>query len=273
MIGNKLKKIKYISYALCNQRQELEKMGDSPGAEYIKKAFLHVKKGKFQKNNKQKLAALEAYIEELNSNQTEISYEFFGLNEKRKVYEIAQNAGSPKKWCSFFYFLTKFSGAKNILEIGTNLGISGQYFLSALPSGESYFTSLEGLPDLCKLASERFGKLENDSDFEVIQGMYDATLPKIAATEQKFDIVFFDGNHHYQPTIDYFNLLKGNYSRDAILVFDDINWSSGMKKAWKYLQNESGVYCSIEFYKLGILLYNPEKKALPKRDVKLFLTL
>lgn len=272
MIENKLKKIKFISYALWNQRQELEKMDKSPGAEYIKKAFLHVKKGEFQEKNKKKLEELEAYTEELNSNQTEISYGFFGLDEKRKVYEIAQTAGSPKKWCSFFYFLTKFSGAKNILEIGTNLGISGQYFLSALPSGESHFTTLEGAPGLCKLASERFGKLEGDSGFEVIQGMYDTTLPKIAATNKKFDIVFFDGNHKYQPTIDYFNLLKSNYSRNAILVFDDINWSSGMKKAWKYLQNDPGTYCSIEFYKLGIILYDTEKKDFPKKDVKLFLT-
>lgn len=272
MIEKRLKKYKHVSKAVLNQSQELENLGNSPAAESVKKAFLHVKRKKFAGKDKIKLAELDWYAKELRTNQTEISYEFFGLDEKRKVSEIAQNAGSPKKWCAFFYFLTKFSEAENILEIGTNLGISGQYFLSALPSGKSNFTTLEGAPGLCKLASKRFGELEDDSDFDVVQGMYDSTLPKIVDTEQKFDIVFFDGNHKYQPTIDYFELLKGSYSKQAILVFDDIHWNTGMEKAWEYLKNEPGAYCSVEFFKLGIILFDPEKKDLPKKESKLFLT-
>ena len=37
-----------------------------------------------------------------------------------------------KKWTSFFYELSKTKNVNNILEIGTNLGVSGQYFLKGL---------------------------------------------------------------------------------------------------------------------------------------------
>ena len=48
------------------------------------------------------------------------------------VAEVAGRAASPEIWTKFFYRLSQASSIKNILEIGTNLGISGQYFVKAL---------------------------------------------------------------------------------------------------------------------------------------------
>lgn len=161
------------------------------------------------------------------------------------------------------------------MEIGTNLGISGQYFIAGLNnnSTKTSFISLEGLPGLCEIASNRFLKIASKTtETKVIQGLYDKTLSEVMNSNTQFDIVFFDGNHQYNATIEYFEKLKNNYSEDVILIFDDINWSEGMAKAWEYLKEQSGVYCIIDFFKTGIILYNPNKKVKPT-NCKLFLTL
>lgn len=273
MIKKKIKKYTHIAKAMLGQEEELKKLNSNTSSEFVKKAFQYTKKGIYSTAEQNIFRELELYKKELATNKTQISYEIFNTDEKKSVSEIAPRAGSPGKWCEFFYFLSKFSNAKNILEIGTNLGVSGQYFLSAIRDEPSKFISLEGVPGLCSIASERFDELAGkQTEFEVVQGLYDETLPKIAASGQTFDLVFFDGNHKYEPTLHYFDLLKDNFSRHAILIFDDIYWDEQMEKAWRQLKEIPGVYCTIDFFKLGIVLYDKKKQGLPRTDCKLFLT-
>lgn len=127
---------------------------------------------------------------------------------------------------------------------------------------------------LCEIAGNRFSELAaNEKDFEVLPGFYDETLPLLVRSQRKFDIVFIDGNHRYEPTVKYFDLLKNSLSDRAILIFDDINWSDGMVKAWKVLKRDPDICCAIDMIKQGILVYQKGPLSSNKVNARLMLTI
>jgi hypothetical protein len=51
-------------------------------------------------------------------------------------------------------------------------------------------------------------------------------------------------------------------SDGAVIVFDDISWSTGMKKAWTEIEEDERVAASIDLGAIGIALV---KKTLPTK--------
>ncbi|MCB0592945.1 MAG: class I SAM-dependent methyltransferase [Lewinellaceae bacterium] len=254
----KIKKYAHVFNSVVNQASELKKLeGFSPYSKIVSEAFLKVKKGEYTQEETAIFRKLDEYRARLLASDEIVTYEIFGSDLQRTVAEIARIGASPQVWCKLYYFLTTLSGAKNVLEIGTNLGVSGQYFIEGLKDGDgSKFITLEGVPKLCEIASERFSSLaKRDGQFEVIQGLYDDTLHSVLDSGIEFDLVFIDGNHKYEPTVKYFNLLKNNYRDHAIILFDDIYISEEMERAWKEVKKDPGVVCSIDLFKLGIVVY------------------
>jgi hypothetical protein len=73
-------------------------------------------------------------------------------------------------------------------------------------------------------------------------------------------LVFFDGNHQYQPTLDYFQAALGVIDDADILIFDDIHWSKDMEKAWSEIRNNEKVSCTIDLFFIGIVFFRKEFK-------------
>ena len=74
-------------------------------------------------------------------------------------------------------FLSKLTQPNNILEIGTNLGVSGQYFLKGLDEKtKSIFITIDGVKKLCEMATDRFNHISDKRRFKVINGLYDEKL-------------------------------------------------------------------------------------------------
>ena len=201
-----------------------------------------------------------------------VSFEEIGSSQSLTVAEVSHRAASPEVWTSFFYELSQDKQISNVLEIGTNLGVSGQYFLKALEGKKNArFTTIEGVKKLCEIAIERFKSISKPKQFEVRHGLYDQKLLEIVETKKKYDLVFIDGNHQYDATLKYFRMLKNNLAKNAIVIFDDIYWSYGMKRAWKRIVQQEGIALSIDFFKLGIIVFNPNKSAKSVEQFQLFL--
>ena len=49
-------------------------------------------------------------------------------------------------------------------------------------------------------------------------------------------LIYIDGNHIFDSTIRYFNLLGKASGYRCIMVLDDINWSGEMARAWKIIR-------------------------------------
>ena len=90
--------------------------------------------------------------------------------------------------------------------------------------------------------------------FKIISGLYDTTFPRLIHEESDFDLLFIDGNHQREPTIDYFNHLKNNIVKKAVFIFDDIHYSTEMTEAWNIIKNDLSVNYSVDLYKLGIII-------------------
>jgi len=70
-------------------------------------------------------------------------------------------------------------------------------------------------------------------------------------------MIFVDGNHTYKATVRYFNAFKGIHCNSIIMIFDDINWSNDMLRAWKKIRNSSNTGIIIDLYRMGIIFKFP----------------
>ena len=191
------------------------------------------------------------------NNHTLISYEVLGQNKSMQVSEICRQATSKSIWAQFLYLITKKNQSPYFLEVGTNLGVSGSYILEALKSkSESNFITLEGLPQLCQISNDQFFKISSSQKYTIVEGLYEKTFPELFRKNINFNILFIDGNHRKDATLEYFNNLKSHLKLPAVFIFDDINWSDEMKQAWKMIKSDSDVSYSIDMFKLGIIIIN-----------------
>ena len=65
----------------------------------------------------------------------------------------------------------------------------------------------------------------------------------------------------------YYEILKKMKSDFTILIFHDIYWSTGMKKAWNKIITDPDINLSLDLYKMGIVFFN--KDILEKQHVRL----
>lgn len=258
----KLSKHALILKRRLNQGNELNKLYKIEN-KVLRQFLTAFKSTKTKTNSTEDIEAFsncEHYRTKLLTDKTQISYEVFSSDRTASVQDICSKAASSKKWCQFLYHLVKSHDNANILEIGTNLGISGSYFLEALKNKNGMLTTLEGLPQLCEIASNQFSNIVPNSKFEVIQGLYDSTFPKVVENGRIYNLIFIDGNHQKYPTIEYFEKMKSKIGKTAIFVFDDINWSDGMKEAWKVIKADKDVNFSVDMYEQGIVIIDKDER-------------
>ena len=254
---NKVQKHFKILQRRLNNKSQIKKISSlgNETLDAIVKSISMVVNNDFTNEDEQKFRRQREYGDRLSNDTSMISYAIFGNNNEKTVSEVYSKAASPQVWCKLFYSLIKNLRIKYCLEIGTNLGVSGGYILEAMDYGEEYkFITLEGVPKMCEISSNHFSEIVENSNFEVIQGLYENTFQKVIDNDYNYDLIFIDGNHQKDPTIHYFNELKSKLADKAVIIFDDINWSNGMKEAWQIISEDPIVNYSIDFYKLGIVV-------------------
>ncbi len=262
MIEKKINKHLSIARIRLNQKKELEKISQYKNSTLHKvvTALNTVKNGDFEDEDRRAFQNCEKYRTKLLQDETLISYEIFGSDKTAMVKDICKNAASSKKWCEFLYFLSKKTEPSLLLEIGTNLGISGCYVLESLQNNaKAQFITMEGLSQLCEMSAKQFATIAPPSKYDIREGLFDSTFPQLLKEEVLFDLLFIDGNHKKEPTIAYFKALKEKINSPAIFVFDDINWSREMKEAWRLIRNDSDVNFAIDLYKQGIAIIDKKE--------------
>ena len=184
-------------------------------------------------------------------------------NQKQKqVKALAKNALKPKKLAQLLYRLAKEFQPKNIIELGTCLGITTAYFGKAVADAKIY--TLEGCPQTAGVAKENLNQLELNN-IEVVVGNFDDTLPKVIESLEQLDFVFVDGNHRKQATLSYFEWCLPKVHDHSVIIFDDIYWSAGMKEAWEQIKAHPQVSVTIDLFWIGLVFF---KKGQAKEDFR-----
>ncbi len=201
------------------------------------------------------------YRRQLLENNAIISVEDFGAgskkikSNKRKISNVAKNAGISKNRAYLLGRLVTYFDCNTVLEIGTSLGIATASIHLANPNAS--IITLEGCENTATIARNSF-ELFKFENIKIKTGDFNTTLPEVIRHE-KFDFIYFDGNHQKQPTIDYFELCLKHIHNDSIFIFDDIYWSKGMQKAWSHIKNHAEVTISIDTFYWGIVCFRKEQ--------------
>ncbi|HCX99672.1 MAG TPA: SAM-dependent methyltransferase [Bacteroidales bacterium] len=175
------------------------------------------------------------------------------------IGRLIRSSSVSSKHGVFLYRLAKWLDAKQILELGTSVGISTMYLSGAQPHAK--IVSLEGDRERALLAKHSFDFMECNN-IEVIEGDFDITLSSGLSRLPVLDMVFFDGNHSAEPTLRYFKQCLEHIHNNTAFVFDDIRWSNEMFRTWQVIANHSSVSVSIDLFSLGVVLF---RKDIPKQ--------
>ena len=176
---------------------------------------------------------------------------------ERTVQSIARSSLKSKKFGQLLFRIVNYYQPNMIVELGTSLGITTSYLASA--KNDAKVISMEGSSAVAFVARENFSKLHL-INIELIEGNFDDTLSTVVSSLSSIDFAFIDGNHRYQPTIDYFSQILSQSNNDSIVILDDIHWSKEMEDAWKFVQEQEAVTLTIDLFFIGIVLLKKEFK-------------
>jgi predicted O-methyltransferase YrrM len=190
------------------------------------------------------------------ANQYDMGLPFKAIESKPvPLGEVARRACKRPVWCRLLYTLVEQLQPHCVLELGSCVGISTSYLASALPNGSKLY-SLEGSSDFHRIARLHLEELRLDARCELITGLFQDTLPTLLDGRSRFDLIFVDGHHDGKATVEYFDQLKPYCSATATFVFDDIDWSDGMREAWKHIKVDPLVAAAADFREIGLVCLN-----------------
>lgn len=175
---------------------------------------------------------------------------------KRTISFIAKTSAAPKKYSQLLFRIIEYYKCKNILELGTSLGVTTLY-LSASNHHKNVFT-IEGSKVIADEARKNFNQL-NRTNINLILGTFEEKLLPTLTEIKQVDILYLDGNHRLKPTLEYFNTCLPFLHENSIVVIDDIYWSSEMKQAWTEIKLHSSVTLSIDLFRMGILFFRKDR--------------
>ncbi len=195
-------------------------------------------------------------------NETTLTISDFGAGSKkikkntRTISKITKHGISQKKQSEFLYRLLNKFNPKTVIELGTSVGLTTMYLAKAIPQSTIY--TIEGCPNLAAFSKQLF-KTTNIPNITSINGNFNTELPKLLNQLNTIDVLYIDGNHAYEPTLLYFNLALQKKHANSIFIFDDINWSNDMQKAWQQIKLNNEVTLSLDFYHFGIVFFRTEQ--------------
>ena len=215
----------------------------------------------YDKTEFQEYKQLGTFRNELLKSKDSIEVEDFGAGSTvfksnlRKVADLAKVAGASKSESELLFRIIKYFNPKSILELGTSLAVSTNTINEA--STNAKITTIEGSKSIFEWNKKNTARL-NLENTEFVNALFDDYLVTLK-TENQFDFIYIDGNHTYEATIKYFEILKKHTHKDSVIIFDDIHWSEGMDKAWKEIVDDKDVTLSIDTFHFGMVFFRTEQ--------------
>ncbi len=204
---------------------------------------------------------IETLRKKLCRSEKEIEITDFGAgskinrSKKRKIKDIAKNSSKNSKFGKLLYKIVDFYKPKNIIELGTSLGVSALYLAKA--SDKAQVFTFEGCPKTAQVAFNNF-KEQDAKNISIVTGNFDSTLTKKLNQIGYIDLAFIDGNHTEKATIKYFKQCLDYSHNNTIFIFDDIHWSKGMEKAWEYIKNHEKTTLTVNLFFVGLVFIKSE---------------
>lgn len=221
----------------------------------------------YDKTNYPEYSILKNYRNSLLHNKNTIEVTDFGAGSRvfksntRAINQIAKNAGISPKRAELLFRMVRYFKPDSVLEIGTSLGLATSAL--ALGNENARITTLEGCPNTMAIAKNQL-QLQNLNNVEFHNTEFSSFLKNCISVDwtkdQSYSLIYFDGNHSKQATLDYFELLLPTITNDSVWIFDDIHWSTGMEEAWEIIKSHPKVKVTIDTFQWGIVFFRSEQE-------------
>ena len=197
----------------------------------------------------------------LKNDDSIINFEEFGagskhLKKKRSVKQIVAINSTKNKYGDLLYRLMKAYKPMNVLEFGTSIGCGTLQLHWGNP--EAQLISIEACKETYEFAKKTMAQHQISNQIQLINSTFNDFLEEKILV--KFDLVFIDGHHDGKCLIDYVKKLEEHTHNDTIFILDDIRWSMDMLNAWNTLANDDQYHLSIDFFKMGVLIRQSNKR-------------
>jgi len=199
--------------------------------------------------------ALSAYfdiMDELLANKEKIQVVDKGagstkMGTVRRISKIAKYAVLNEFDAAFLSSLMYFLTPKNVLELGTSLGVSTLCMGLSAPTSEIH--SVDACPQTHSVAANTLQTFAVDN----VELHTMCFTDFLKSNKKNWDFVLLDGDHRYHQTLELLDLIKPQLTPDAVILMDDIHWSPGMTKAWREII-KSNKFLSIDLFYYGLLI-------------------
>lgn len=199
--------------------------------------------------------------ERLKSDRTKVSIVELGAGSlvsdqpERSIQNIVTHTAVPPYAGRQLFRITKHFEPKNMLELGTSLGISTIY--QAFGSLNGQMITIEGNPHLQPWSEQAF-TLCGLKNINQQTGPFEAQLPLALKKLKQLDYVLMDGDHRKENSWNYFETCLKYAHNDSVFVIADIHWSDEMEACWKWLKDHRKVSLSVDLFHFGVLFFRKE---------------
>lgn len=194
----------------------------------------------------------------LKQDQRMISFRDLGtgaglLPDTRSIASIARRSLSPAWFSSLYQRMIAYFRCRNIVELGTSLGINTLYL--AQSPGTNVYT-FEGAESVATVARENFASMEAHN-ITLVEGDIGKTLRDFTSGDRGVDFAFIDANHTRKATTEYFEGLAPVLHDESVVVLDDIHITGEMERAWLDVQQHGRVSATVDLYRCGMAFFTP----------------
>ncbi len=177
--------------------------------------------------------------------------------KRRKISDIARTSLSEPFFCQLLFSIVHWQKPKNVVELGTSLGISTLHLAKA--NQLSKITTLEGCPNIAAVAKQNFDQ-QKATNIDLVVGDFEKTLEKTLKKLENVELFVLDGNHQKEATLRYFELGLQYADASTCFIFDDIYWSKEMSEAWEIIKKHPKTRLTIDVFQYGIVFLRNEQK-------------
>ncbi len=176
-----------------------------------------------------------------------------------RVNVLAKKRSLPLRYYKLLHRIALYLKPETMLEFGTFTGLASTSLASA--NANAQLITMEGCASLANVAQSVFSRNELEN-IELVIGNFNHVLGSVLENHERFDLVFVDGNHRKEPTLDYFFHCLSKTGENSVFIFDDIHWSPEMDEAWKIICEQPEVSLSLDLFQFGLVFF---KKGMQKQ--------
>ncbi len=181
------------------------------------------------------------------------------LKNKTKVSinKVANTSATNMQHSQMLFRIALAQKSRNIIELGTSLGISSAYLASTSQKAQVYTIDHDAALQQIAKVSHNILELEN---ITYISGDFKDCLSKELENLKSIDLIYFDGDNNADEIIKLFNTALPYASDKTVFIFHNIHWSKNMYQAWQNIYSHNNITASFELYDMGIIFFNKELK-------------